>query len=138
MSSSLPTTQFRASRRFARAATCIAEALFARESGVPPAERIEWFCDDLADFIHHAGTRLRWLFPLGMFAVLWLIPLLLFSRPLPWLSVAKRTKVLARIERSPFGLSMLLVKTMMCVVYFEHPDVEGAIGFDGECLEDPS
>ena len=116
----------------------VAEAVFATEDGAPPAERLDWVCDDLDDFFARCGARSRWVFRLSLLVVGIVAPLLARrARSLGSLSLADRIDALERLERSKLGLALLAVKAMLCVVYYEHPDVTRAYGLDGACKVAP-
>lgn len=111
------------------------EALFARAAGPPPASRLEWLCDDLADFLTHAGPRSRFMFHACRLATSWLAPVLVASvPPLRRQPLARRSEALAAMERGPLGMAVLGVKAMLSMVWYEHPDSAAEIGFDGACL----
>jgi hypothetical protein len=113
----------------------VAQALFTTDAGPPPSARLAWALADVEDFTHKAGPRTRLLFRAAIFGLVWIAPLLLLRPPLVWQSLARRIDSLERIERGPFHVMFLLVKVMLCLVYFEHPDSEREIGFDGKCLK---
>jgi hypothetical protein len=120
-----------ATDRFGRATWTVAEALFAGPGGPPPRERLELVTADLPDFLHHSGLRLEVLFRVALFTVVWLAPLLGGTLPLRYLGWRDRVAALERIERSMFALPFLLVKTILCILYHEHPDAEAEIMGDG-------
>lgn len=112
----------------------VAEALFAAHDGPPPAERLAWTLEDHADFMRRSGSRFRWLFRAALLAIVWLSPFFLRRPPLVWQPLVRRIDSLNRIEATPLRLALLLVKASLCVIYFEHPDAEREIGFDGKCM----
>jgi hypothetical protein len=120
-----------------RAATsALAEALFASEDGAPPAARLRWLCDELDDFLGRAGPKARLFFRLSLLAVSVLAPLMIRRlRPLRTLPLAARTQALTRIEESAFALPLLAVKAILCILYYEHPDVVREIGY-GACASE--
>jgi hypothetical protein len=120
--------------RSLRAARLVSEALFCREDGPPPAERLDWLERDLADFFGHVTLRARLLFRACIATVFWLAPLLLGRLPtLARLSVAERVEALERLERTPLSLALLGAKAILCIVYYEHPDASAEIGWDQRC-----
>jgi hypothetical protein len=122
-----------------RAARAIAEAIFATESGPPPADRLDWLMRELDDFLGRAGGRARVLLGLSIFAVSWLAPLLSFKvRPLRTLALPARIDALERLERSRAAMPLLAIKAILSVLYYEHPDAAREIGFDGACLRQGS
>jgi hypothetical protein len=121
-------------KRLLLRAHAIAEALFLTADGPPPAERIAWLVNDLEDFLARAGERTRFVFGLAMFAVAFLAPLVSFRfTSLANMNVDERARVLERLE-NVFGPPVLAVKALLCVLYYEHPDAQRHIGFDGECM----
>ena len=110
-------------------ARAVAEALFSREDGPPPAARLDWLVADVADFLREAGPRVRVIFTGGLAVATWLAPPLVGrAPPLSRLSVSDRCLALDRLEHSPLGLSLLAVKAMLCIPYYEHPDSLSEIG----------
>lgn len=117
--------------RSLRAARAIAEALFARADGPPPADRLDWTVADLGDFFGHVTLRARLLFRACIATLFWIAPLLVFRvPPLSRLSVPERVRALERVEKSPLSLALLGAKAPLCIVYFEHPDAAREIGWD--------
>jgi len=105
-------------------ARAFAEALFADEDGPPPAERMDWLMRDLEDFVDQAGVRVRAILTGGLFAATWVAPALSgHAPPLSRLSISERCRALDKLERSPLGLPLLAVKAVVCILYYEHPDV---------------
>jgi hypothetical protein len=120
----------------ARAASrSLAEALFATHEGPPPGSRLDWLVDDLAHFMAHAGARARFAYGLCLMAVSWLAPLLI-GRPgsLAALPLERRIDALERLEQSPFALAFFGAKTILCILYYEHPEAARAAGVDASCL----
>ena len=121
---------------FRRSLIAIAEALFAGPDGPPPAERLTFILDDITDFLRHAGKRGRMIYRLALFAVVWIAPLTRLRRPLHLVPVNQRIQRLERMEETVFGLAFFLVKTILCILYYEHPDAEAEItGGATGCLE---
>jgi hypothetical protein len=112
----------------------VAEALFATEAGPPAADRIQWTLRDHADFMHRSGGQIRWLFGAALAALVWASPVFLLRPPLTWQPLAKRIDSLNKLEQTPLRLALLLVKASLCVIYYEHPDAEREIGYDGKCM----
>lgn len=113
----------------------LAEALFSQE-GTTPKERWGEFIDVVDAFLAPSSFMLRF----GLCAVLDLIrvlPLLIIGKfalfdELPF---ADRVRMLERLERSRFVLFALVLvswKTVMTILYFEHPVERAAIGYPGE------
>lgn len=123
-----------------RSLRALTEAIFARRSKgddelvPPPAERIEWVCREIDDFLARVSTRSRLLVLLSIFAVSVLAPVLMRRfGSLASLSTVDRIHALERLERSPFAPALLAVKALASVHYYEHPDAAREVGFDGEC-----
>lgn len=122
---------------WAKNAYAVAQALFSTEQGPPSEERLRWLVTELRDFLSHIGTRARIIYRLSLFLVAWIAPFWGWRLPpLRWLSVQRRIRILNRFERSLFGAPLLAVKAILCILYYEHPEVAKAIGFDGKCHED--
>jgi hypothetical protein len=117
------------------AVRAIAATLFATEDGPPDGARLDWLCDDLDDFLGRAGPRARGLFSLCVTAVTWLAPWRVGALgPFESLDEATRTRALERMERGAFGLAVFGAKAVLCIVWYEHPEVARAVGYDGRCL----
>lgn len=122
-----------------RAAAAVAETMFATHEGPAPAKRVHWMCVHLADFQRRVGGIGMFTFRAALFAFSWLAPLVVFSLP-PFrrLGHTKRMKALHRFERSPIGVSVMAVKALLCMIYFEHPESAAQIGFTGAPLLPPA
>ncbi len=115
----------------------VAEALFCRDGGPPPAARIDWLCDDFADFIERAGPRAELVLTGALMLATWLAPLSIGKRPpLSRLDVAQRCRALDTLEGTRAGVPLLALKAMLCTMYYEHPDARREIGVDAECRGD--
>jgi hypothetical protein len=125
------------SRQGRRNVRAFAEALFSRDGGAPPSERMDWFETDVDDFVGHAPTRTRLLFAACLFTATWIAPLL-FGRPfarLASLSIHHRIDALEAMERTPVvSLALFALKAVTSFVYYEHPDAAREIGWDQRCL----
>lgn len=107
-----------------RDARNFAEALFSDEAGPPPAERLDWLMRELEDFVDQGGARVRAILVGGLLAATWAAPAFARKRPpLGRLSIADRIAALDALEHSPLGLPLLGVKAILCILYYEHPDV---------------
>lgn len=126
------------SPRMRAASYAVAETLFTTRHGPPPAARLEWLCDDLDDFLQHAGPRARLVYRSCILAVSRYAPLLV-RRPVAFskLSPELRTEALEKMERGAGGLAVFGAKALLCFIYYEHPDAAAEIGFDASCLNDP-
>ena len=105
-----------------RDARAFAEALFSGPSGPPPSDRLDWLMDDLADFFEQSGPRVLAIFVGGVTAASIVAPALIGKLPpLRRLSIEDRWRALDRMEETPFGLPLLAVKAILCILYYEHP-----------------
>lgn len=110
----------------------VAEAIFSDQSGPPPTPRIDWLLVEFEDFLTLAGSRARLILRAALFAVTVLAPLFVLSLPpLRSLPLAKRVLALERMEASFASAAVLAVKAFLCVLYYEHPEVQAAVGFVG-------
>ncbi len=124
-------------RRGRRALTAIAEALFAADQP-PPRDRIEWCLDEVDDFLAGSGARTRFVFRLSLFVVSWLAPLLVLALPtIASRTISTRQRALERFEHSVLGLMLLAIKGVLCLVWFEHPEVLASMHLSPSCREDP-
>jgi hypothetical protein len=114
-------------------ARAIAEALFATAEGPPAPERLDWLSKDLTHFLAHAGGWARFVIGLCMYITCVLGPLLSFKVGFVGRSLEERRAILERLEQSPAALAFLAVRAILCIVYYEHPEVSKEIGFDGVC-----
>lgn len=109
-----------------------AEALFSTEAGAPPAERLDWLMGEMEEYLERAGPRARVIFGLALFVVAWLSPLFIWRLPtLRALDVPERVEALTRMEESFAAAPVLAVKAFLCVVYYEHPEVQREVGHVG-------
>lgn len=109
-----------------------AEALFSTEAGAPPAERMDWLVGQMEDYLVRAGPRAQFIFTLSVMVVAWLAPILVGRLPtIRSLDVETRVKALTRMEESFAGAPVLAVKAFLCVVYYEHPEVQREVGHLG-------
>ena len=53
------------------------------------------------------------------------------------LSPTERVPALERFERSGLAPSLLAVKALLAVHYYEHPDAAREVGYDGACMLTP-
>lgn len=113
----------------------LAAAIFSTDEGPPPEPRLRWLAAQVDDFLGRVGAKSRVLFRLSLWVVTWIAPLWAFRPgPLSWWPVERRLLALERFERSPLGPTVLMLKAILCILYYEHPDAARAIGFDGGCL----
>ena len=109
-----------------------AEALFSTEAGPPSPDRMDWLMREMDGYLQLAGPGARLIFGLALFAVAWLSPLFVYRLPtLRLLEVPQRVEALTRMEASFASAPVLAVKAFLCVVYYEHPDVQREVGHVG-------
>lgn len=121
--------------RTRRAVRVIGEALFRRDDGAPPKERLDYLERDLDDFFGHVTLRARLLFRACVATMFWIAPLLIGRMPtMARLTVAERIEALERLERTPLSLALLGAKAILCIVWYEHPDSAREIGWDQQCM----
>lgn len=124
----------RVSPGLVRRLSVIAEAVFSVGALGPPPERLDWLRRELDDFLSRAGGQTRLVLSLAVWAVWLLAPLSCGRfRSLASLPIRERAYALSHLE-DRFGAPVLAVKALLCVHYYEHPDVAREIGFDGQCL----
>ncbi|HWV37914.1 MAG TPA: hypothetical protein VN033_05500 [Vulgatibacter sp.] len=121
-------------------ARAIAATLFEADALHPvPRERLDLVLQDLRAYVARVGLQTR--LALGAaFFVLQHAPFLLIGKigRFTRLSGEARRRYLERLERSRFGIVMVLVKTLLCFVYFEHPDALAGTGYDAQGLLGPA
>ena len=117
-----------------RAARAFCEALFSQGGQPPPRERMDWLLGELDDLISRAGWRSGGFYKLALLVVNFLSPLLI-GRPIPlWrLNLDQRVRALRAMEHSFLAALVLAVKSIICIIYYEHPDALGEIGYAPEC-----
>lgn len=121
--------------RFAlRAARAFCEALFSTKDGPAPVERMDWIVSEVDDLIVRAGWRSGGVYKGALLAVNFIAPLFI-GLPLPlWsLSLEERVRALRKMEHSALAAIVLAAKSLICIMYYEHPDVQREIGFTRGC-----
>ena len=127
----------------ARATQAIAEAVFAhadRDGDVapPPADRVEWVCREVDDFLARVSLRTYAIVLLSLVTLVVLAPLMIRRfGGLAAMSLPDRIRALERIERSALSPALLAVKALLSIHYYEHPDAAREVGFDGACMIAP-
>lgn len=102
----------------------MAETLFETRKGPPAAAHMDWLLADVDDLLVHAGWRARLSFLACVVLSTLVAPLLIFRLPPFWaLSPEDRLRALERLESTWLGLAVLGAKTVLCVIYYEHPEV---------------
>jgi hypothetical protein len=115
----------------------VAEAMFHREQGAPPRDRLDWLCADFEDFVERAGPRAELLMRGALMVAMWVAPLSIGKRPpLSRLDVAERCRALEAVEHTKMGLAVLALKAILCTIYYEHPDALAEIDVDRKCKGD--
>lgn len=126
------------SYRQIRIARSLAATLFDDGSGVP-SERLDFAMAELCGYASRVGklTRVALSFAL---TVLQFAPFLLFGvfRRFTSGSVELRRRCLRKLEPTRLGLILVLLKTVLSMVYFEHPDALASTGYDAEGLMGPA
>jgi|SRR5690606_10799504 len=126
------------SLRQLRIARALTATLFDDGTGVPP-ERLDYAMAELVGYAARVGrmTRLALRFALW---VMQLAPFLLFGvfRTFTRASVELRERCLRRLEGSRLGLVVVLLKTVLSMIYFEHPDALASTGYDAQGLLGPA
>ncbi|MEI7891597.1 MAG: hypothetical protein WCI05_00815 [Myxococcales bacterium] len=113
----------------------LAEAMFSHAAS-PSSQRLTAFVDDVDDFLSPVSAFLRFglLRTLELLAIL---PLFLLGKLALFngLSVDDRVRMLTRMERSAFWpITLIFIgwKTMLTMLFFEHPDELRALGYPGD------
>ena len=116
----------------------VAATLFDDGGGVPD-ERIAFTLRGLRAYLERAGLQTRMAFRAALLVVQF-APLLLLGRLHRFvrLAPAERARCLLRLETSRLGLVLVLLKTTLCLHYFEHPEVLARTGYDGQGLIGPA
>lgn len=118
--------------RFAASLRALAEALFCGPDGPPPPKRLDWLIADALDVFERADAGIRLVLRLALLGVSLLAPLyvgrLTLMRRLP---LDLRIRALARLERSWIAGPLLILKALLSLIYYEHPDVEREVGAEG-------
>lgn len=123
------------SARQRETARAVAATLFTTEAGAPDAARLDWLCEDLDHFFAHAGARAKAGFALCLLAIAVVAPLLILRlSPFRALGASRRTEALERLEKSPLSLAFFGAKAILCIVWYEHPAADAAIGVEPSCL----
>jgi len=99
------------------------------------AQRFAWLVDDVDDFISQASPSLRWGTRIAALLVE-LAPLFFIGRfaRCSSLPLEERERYLSKVEASAVPRVAVLVvmfKTLMTVLYFEHPEAAPHLGYDG-------
>jgi len=114
----------------------LGEALFTDpEQTDAPRDRFDWMVDDCDDMVAHASDQLRHTLRLSL-VLLELLPLFVIGRfaRMTSLPLEERERFLATLESSRLPYVALLVvglKSILSLVYFEHPYALAMMGYDG-------
>lgn len=94
---------------------------------------------EVADFVEQGGPRVKAILVGGLLVAQWTAPALIGKAPpLSRLRLEDRCRALDKLEHSSFGLPLLAVKAILCILYYEHPDVLRANGIVAEGQEAPA
>ncbi len=110
-------------------AKAVAEVLFEGPDGPPNPNRIDWLVGDIDDFLTTVGGRSKLVFQAALMAVATLGPVVVGRvGAFHTLPLELRLRALERLEKSPAGMAVFAVKTLMCFHWFEHPDSAREVG----------
>lgn len=113
----------------------VGSVLLEDASGPPPENQMRWACHELDAMLNEIGGRGKFIFRASLLVVSLLAPLMIFRLPpIRRMSFEATAHALERFERSPLGMMLFAVQTMLCIVYFEHPDAAVTMDFDGKGL----
>ena len=119
------------SPRSRKRARDIAEALFSTQAGPPATVRLTWSLDELDDLVTRSSQRVRLAFYAALWFVSWLVPALAWrAMPLGRLDPNERVRVLERAEQGLLSPLIVVIKTLLCLVWFEHPASAAELGYD--------
>jgi hypothetical protein len=116
----------------------LTEAFFT-DPDAPPDERAqaryEWVANDADGYVSNASGQMRFGFWFMLF-VLEVLPLVVVGRfaRCSSLPVPMRVRYLDRLDRSRVVVLALFVtawKTLLTILYFEHPETASMLGYDG-------
>ncbi len=114
-----------------RTLLAVAEALFESDAGPAAPARVRWVVDDIDHFLLSVGGRSRLVIRAAIEVVTRLGPLAVGSlSPFDTLSLERRRQALARIEKSPAGLTIFALKTLLSLHWFEHPETVRELGLE--------
>ena len=116
-------------RRTVDTMMAIAEAAFSSEAGAPSADRIEWLRREYVDLMSRASPRGRFYFGAGALVVAIAAPLMIGKlRSFRRLALRDRVAALRRFEAHPLGAILIALRAILCLLWYEHPDVVREIG----------
>ncbi len=121
-------------------AHAVAATIFEADSLHPvPPERLDFTMRELRAYVARAGLQTRAAFR-AAFIVVQFAPLFLIGRLHRFTSLSAQAKAvyLRKLEAGPLGLVMVLLKTVLSFVYFEHPDALASTGYDAQGLLGPA
>jgi hypothetical protein len=118
-----------------RAARAFCEALFsADDRTAPPADRMDWLQGELDQLLCKTSWRPGGVYKLLLMLVCFVAPLYVRRlRPLWGLTIEDRVRALRRMERGSLAAVVLAAKAIMCLIYYEHPEVAREAGYTGGC-----
>lgn len=112
-------------------ARAVAATLFQTGGEQPvPGERLDFAIEELRDFVARVGFQTRLAFGAALF-VLQAAPFLMMGklRRFTRISARARKRCLEKLEASRLGLVIVLLKSVLSFVYFEHPEALASTGF---------
>lgn len=105
----------------------VAEALI---GGPLPTESGAGTLDQVASFVR-AGWRVALAFRLAIWFVTWALPIRAGRLPpLRRVALSERAALLSAAERGPLGAVVVLLKSVVCLAWFEHPEGARFLGYD--------
>jgi hypothetical protein len=119
-----------------------AEALFSDQDKPASAQRIDWLVCEFEAFLSAsaaAGARAPLTLGLCLWVCEWIAPLFIRKLgPLTELALEDRVRALDRMERSALGPCTLAPKAMLCLLWFEHPEVQRETRTEPSCMTERS
>jgi hypothetical protein len=97
----------------------------------PEEARMRWFLTELDALLKAAGIKTQLAFSVALLTVLFSPPFLIGKlRLYTGLSRADQVHVLEKYEMGPLSILFAAIKTLICMVYFEHPRTLVEAGLD--------
>lgn len=117
----------------------VAITLFDDGCGGVSDDRVAFTMRELRAYVERVGFQTRVALRAALLVVQ-LAPLLLLGRLVRFVKLgpADRALCLVRLEGSRLGLVLVLLKTTLCLHWFEHPEVLARTGYDGQGLIGPA
>ena len=119
----------RPGRRTMRTVRAVGEALFSDGKVAPAAGPLDWACDEYGDLMSRATAKGRLIFLLATVVVSVFAPIGVRRLPgLHRLDLATRVRALSRFEEGRLGFALVAIRALLCLVYYEHPEVGRSVG----------